>query len=45
MTYSQTTLESLWAYMQKLKSKGRNLNEEILTYTAKLYGLTTIAAL
>ena len=45
MTYSQATLDSLWAYMQKLKSKGRNLNEEILTYTAKLYGLTTIAAL
>ena len=45
MTYSLATLESLWAYMQKLKAQGRNLNEEILTYTAKLYGLTTIAAL
>lgn len=45
ITYSLATLESLWAYMQKLKAQGRNLNEEILTYTAKLYGLTTIAAL
>ncbi len=45
MTYSFDTLTALWAHMQHLKSQGRNLNEEILTYTAKLYGFTSIAAL
>lgn len=45
MTYSIDTLNALWAHMQSLKAKGRNLNEEILQYTAKLYGLNGIAEL
>ncbi len=44
-TYSQKTLEALWKYMQMLKAQGRNINEEILENTAKLYGFSTIAAL
>lgn len=44
-TYSYETLESLWRYMQHLKADGRNLNEEILLNTARLYGFDSIAAL
>jgi len=45
LTYSLSTLKSLWAYIQHLKSLGRNLNLEILQYTAALYGFTSIDAL
>lgn len=45
LTYSLSTLKSLWAYIQYLKSLGRNLNLEILQYTAALYGFTSIDAL
>lgn len=45
LTYSLTTLQSLWAHIQQLKRLGRNLNLEILQYTAALYGFTSIDAL
>ena len=45
LTYSLTTLQSLWAHIQQLKRLVRNLNLEILQYTAALYGFTSIDAL
>lgn len=45
LTYSLDTLKSLWAYIQHLKSLGRNLNLEIFQYTAALYGFDSIDAL
>ena len=44
-TYSERTLELLWRQVQSRKAQGRNMNEEIWEYTARLYGKKSLAEL
>lgn len=42
-TYSMTTLEKYWKYMENLEVQDKNLAEMILDNTAKIYGYRDIA--